>query len=315
MINLREKKINDCIGCFTCWTKTPGVCVHKDDMSLELFDKWMAADIVVYASPLYHFIVNAAMKRFIERTLPILEPWLIRKNVKEGTTHPLRGRHPAAVFLSVAGFPDASVFDALSYWARALTSRGNNLVAEIYIPGAEAMIHHWRKAEILEAAVQAGREIVQDGCVSAGTMNVLRQPCDDPDLIASMSNISWQAMIDQGITPAEAKRKGMDPRPDSLAGFMAMLSFGFNPLKAAGKKGILQFEFTGENPAECYFDIDQKHCIAHAGRAEKADCAVSGPFEVWADIIQGKADGGQMLMEGKYKASGDFTLMMVFGKN
>ncbi|PKN84581.1 MAG: hypothetical protein CVU51_10270 [Deltaproteobacteria bacterium HGW-Deltaproteobacteria-1] len=24
VVNLREKKIKYCIGCFTCWTKTPG---------------------------------------------------------------------------------------------------------------------------------------------------------------------------------------------------------------------------------------------------------------------------------------------------
>ena len=29
---LQKKKINYCLGCFNCWVKTPGVCVHKDDM-------------------------------------------------------------------------------------------------------------------------------------------------------------------------------------------------------------------------------------------------------------------------------------------
>ena len=76
MIPLRKKKVNNCIGCFTCWTKTPGVCVHKDDMTNELFPKWLEADVVVYATPLYYFTVNAALKTFIDRTLPILEPFL-----------------------------------------------------------------------------------------------------------------------------------------------------------------------------------------------------------------------------------------------
>ena len=75
-IHLREKKIKNCIGCFTCWTKTPGVCVHKDDMTNELFPKWLEADLAVYATPLYHFTVNATMKAFIERTLPVVEPFL-----------------------------------------------------------------------------------------------------------------------------------------------------------------------------------------------------------------------------------------------
>ncbi|MDP2861739.1 MAG: flavodoxin family protein, partial [Desulfobacterales bacterium] len=47
VVNLREKKIKNCIGCFTCWTKTPGRCIHKDDMTRELFPKWLEADLVV----------------------------------------------------------------------------------------------------------------------------------------------------------------------------------------------------------------------------------------------------------------------------
>ena len=41
VINLHAKKINYCIGCYTCWTKTPGKCLHKDDMTEELFPKWL----------------------------------------------------------------------------------------------------------------------------------------------------------------------------------------------------------------------------------------------------------------------------------
>ena len=31
VIELRRKTIKNCIGCYTCWTKTPGKCIHKDD--------------------------------------------------------------------------------------------------------------------------------------------------------------------------------------------------------------------------------------------------------------------------------------------
>ena len=88
VVALRKKRINFCAGCFSCWTKTQGTCIHKDDMTRELFPKWLEADLVVYASPLYHFTVNAAMKAFIERTLPILEPFLLQHNGR--TYHPLK---------------------------------------------------------------------------------------------------------------------------------------------------------------------------------------------------------------------------------
>jgi len=37
LVHLRKKKIKNCIGCFTCMTKTPGKCVLTDDMTEELF--------------------------------------------------------------------------------------------------------------------------------------------------------------------------------------------------------------------------------------------------------------------------------------
>ncbi len=31
---LGKKDIKRCAGCFTCYVKTPGQCVHKDDMTV-----------------------------------------------------------------------------------------------------------------------------------------------------------------------------------------------------------------------------------------------------------------------------------------
>jgi len=112
IVNLREKKIKNCIGCFTCWTKTPGRCIHKDDMTSELFPKWLESDLVIYATPLYYHTMNASMAAFRERTLPAIQPFF-EKSDDGKTFHPLRHKIPAAVWLSVCGFPEESEFDAL----------------------------------------------------------------------------------------------------------------------------------------------------------------------------------------------------------
>ena len=33
VVSLSKKTIKPCAGCFSCWTKTPGACIHKDDMT------------------------------------------------------------------------------------------------------------------------------------------------------------------------------------------------------------------------------------------------------------------------------------------
>jgi len=104
VVNLRKKKIKYCIGCFTCWTKTPGKCVHKDDMSNELFPKWLACDMAIYATPLYYHTINAAMSTFMERTLPAALPFF-EEGADGKTFHPLRYKIPPSVLLTVCGFP------------------------------------------------------------------------------------------------------------------------------------------------------------------------------------------------------------------
>ena len=44
--HLARKKINSCIGCFSCYAKTPGKCIHDDEMKL-LSERVKAADMLV----------------------------------------------------------------------------------------------------------------------------------------------------------------------------------------------------------------------------------------------------------------------------
>ena len=45
-----------------------GTCVQKDDMA-EVLDKMMAADVIVMATPVYYYTMDAQMKTLIDRTL------------------------------------------------------------------------------------------------------------------------------------------------------------------------------------------------------------------------------------------------------
>ena len=106
---LYKKNIKPCIACDVCTTKTPGQCILMDDMSQELYDKWINADLVVYASPLYHSSLNSKLKTFIERTYPILDPIFYLQN--ENVSFSFRKKHPHVVVLSVGAFPNMTNFD------------------------------------------------------------------------------------------------------------------------------------------------------------------------------------------------------------
>jgi multimeric flavodoxin WrbA len=319
-VNLRRKKVNHCLGCFTCWTKTPGRCCQQDDMTRELFPKFLESDIVVYATPLYHFTVNAAMKAFIERTLPIALPFFEQR--ADGTIyHPLRQKFPAAVVLSVCGFPQESTFDQLSAYVHYLFGKG--LIAEIYRPAAESLMARGEevKNDILDATRQAGRELVESRKISPETMARIKQPVvDDFRAFAQMGNLYWKTCIAEGVTPKQFVERGLMPRPDSIETFMLILPFGVKAQAVGDARAILQFNFSGEAatmspPVEgsCYFTIENGTVKATMGTAEKPDLAIETPFEVWVDIMTGKADGQQMFMEGKCRATGDFSLLRVFG--
>jgi putative NADPH-quinone reductase len=318
VVALRDKKVKNCIGCFTCWTKTPGVCIHKDDMTDELYPKWLQADLVVYATPLYHFTVNATMKAFIERTLPAIEPFFEEHG--ERTWHPLRHRHPNVVMLSVAGFPEDSVFDQLSSWANFIFRPV--LAAEIYRPFAEGLtvpVFAEKAKEVLGAVTQAGRELVKSRKVSLQTLARIKQPIiEDKGVIQKMVNLMWKTCIAESVTPKELREKGLVPRPDSIETFMIIMSMAFNPAGAGDTRAVLQFGFSGNVEGSCYFKIENGGIEAFSGAAEKPDLTIETPFDVWMDVMTGKADGQQMFMAQKYKVHGDLSLLMrmnsLFGK-
>jgi multimeric flavodoxin WrbA len=66
-IFIRNKKINYCVACDVC-QGNGGTCIQKDDMA-EVLDKMIAVDIIVMATPVYFYTMDAQMKTVIDRTV------------------------------------------------------------------------------------------------------------------------------------------------------------------------------------------------------------------------------------------------------
>lgn len=72
------KDVHPCIGCQQCFST--GGCVFEDDF-LELKDKLVEADVVVFATPIYFFTMTAQLKTVIDRFYQIISD-LMNNNKK-----------------------------------------------------------------------------------------------------------------------------------------------------------------------------------------------------------------------------------------
>lgn len=65
-VRVAELDIGYCRGCYAC--KDSGKCIISDDMA-PLLQKMIDADVIVLASPVYFYSIDAQLKAVIDRTV------------------------------------------------------------------------------------------------------------------------------------------------------------------------------------------------------------------------------------------------------
>lgn len=65
-IRVAEKNIGYCRACYAC--RGTGVCAIKDDMA-EIMQKMIDCDVMVLASPVYFYSIDAQLKAVIDRSV------------------------------------------------------------------------------------------------------------------------------------------------------------------------------------------------------------------------------------------------------
>jgi multimeric flavodoxin WrbA len=178
---LARKKIQHCLGCYVCWLKTPGRCVIPDDMA-ALLPKMAASDLVVFATPLYVDNVTGIMKNFMDRMIPVADPYFEKDAGGECRHKVDSAKVPKIMVISNCGFPEQSHFQVLKLLFRRIARNMNSeLVAEIYRGGGAVLsdksfwlwfpLRHYRS--LLR---RAGEEVVRQGKIPAGLQEELEKP-------------------------------------------------------------------------------------------------------------------------------------------
>jgi len=318
-ISLVEKKIKPCTGCFTCWTKTPGICIHKDDMP-ELLEKTKTADLVVYAQPLYTYSVPGIMKNFLDRSLPKLEPYL-RTRADGSTRHPMRWRDnnpERMVVFSVCGFPEIDHFAPLRMMYKHLEkSSGATIVGEILRTASESLIFQERFQDkythLMDQLYEAGLQLATQGYVSRKTEHEIARPFfHSVENFRQVANQSWDTLIEY----EEKKTKGelVPERKEYMLNHPRMLFAGMASMYDAERgnnlQGVLQFEITDREEGQYFFEITPEKCQFKKGKAQNVDLKIITPWDVWRSISFGEISGEEAFQKGLYKAEGDLSLLM-----
>lgn len=303
-IQVNRLNIKPCLGCFSCWNKTPGQCCIQDDMQ-EVISKLLWADVTIWSFPLYYFTVPGSLKNLIDRQLPMVLPFMVEREDQIGN-----GSHPArydmsqkkTVIISTCGFYTAegnydgvnSLFDHMC---------GKDQYTTIYCGQGELFRVpevSQRTNEYLGYIKTAGKEYVEGG-ISGETRAELNKLLYPREVFESMADASW------GIDKESGEKES-----DVLI-FTRQMAALYQKESYTGKDQVLEIYYTDVD--ECYqIVLGKEGSQVYTDGSKTATTRIETPFTVWRSIAAGEMRGDEALMKQLYKVKGDFNLMLNWDK-
>lgn len=114
IVNVIDKDIAPCRGCFGCWQAMNGHCVIDDDQN-AILDDYRRADLVIWSFPLYCYAMPSHIKAVLDRTIPLVKMKMV-ENADGAVQHEALADFSKIHTLVICGcgFPDwDGNFDAL----------------------------------------------------------------------------------------------------------------------------------------------------------------------------------------------------------
>lgn len=299
-VQVNRLDIHPCLGCFSCWDKTPGSCCIQDDMQ-EIIRKLLWADITIWSFPLYYYTVPGGLKNLIDRQLPMALPFMVENESLSGSgSHPPRydmsGKK--TVVISTCGFYTAEGnYDGVYSLFDHECGRGNYTTifcgqGELFrVPDLSK-----RTNEYLGYVQSAGREYVMGGILPE-TRAKLEELLYPRETFETWADLSW------GID----KEKG-EKESDALI-FTRQMAVLYRKESYSGREQVLEMYYTDID--ECYQIVMGKEgSRVVTDGSENATTRIETPLSVWRSIAAGEIRGDEALMRQLYKVKGDFNLML-----
>jgi len=198
----RKLDIKPCQGELNCWLKTPGECFQKDDMEW-LRPRLAEADLWVLATPLYVDGMTGPMKNLLDRIIPLAQPFF---ELRDGhIRHPgrdqKRNTRGKIALVSNCGFWEMDNFDALVTHVRAICRNTDMDFAGALLrphgPAMKPMLKIGGLVEdVVEAARDAGRQLVRDERMSAETLKTVGRDLMTREQYTERVNAGFRQTLD-----------------------------------------------------------------------------------------------------------------------
>jgi putative NADPH-quinone reductase len=200
IVLLGKKNIKRCAGCFTCYVKTPGKCVHEDDMP-ALVERVRNADVLLLATPVYLDSMTSLAKTFIDRLVVFLDPHFTTDD--QGFVHPLRWQFPKEMLLlSVCGYPGLHNFEPLLLHMERMARNFHSKFSGALLRPAIFSLLMTRKypdrvSRVIDAIRKAGVEFAKFGRIPADTLNIVAEDICSPQELMETANAYWDRELNR----------------------------------------------------------------------------------------------------------------------
>lgn len=167
---IKDIEINHCLGCYSCWKKTPGVCVQKDGMA-DVIQRHKDINLLVLAAPLYFYSVPGIVKTYWDRNMPLYlaESRKYAGQAEQGWTDTFK-----FLLISTCGFPQKENFDGLLLSTKKIY--GQAYAGELLVPMGSAISQDTDRSkytEFYDFFYAAGKEYAKQQNLSEKTKKTL----------------------------------------------------------------------------------------------------------------------------------------------
>ncbi|MGM9969122.1 MAG: flavodoxin family protein [Anaeroplasma sp.] len=179
-INVIDLNINPCTGCLSCWGRTAGECVIKNDDIQMIKNKIEQCDIFIESYPLYFFGMPGIMKVFTDRMMSMVCTYKGQKPPVNGESfHGIRNpKNRKFIIITSCAYSDSAlVYDSLFKQYDCICGRNNYL--GITVPQIKTLIDLKNNDKInryLAKFIEAGKEFGQNGFLSEETLQKIKKP-------------------------------------------------------------------------------------------------------------------------------------------